>query len=435
MVSHDMVCDSAWRNMAALQAYRLLHGFAALPAATLAPFLQGRSRRISEGFKDYFGLVDRAASPVLWVHGVSMGESMVAAGFAVELRKKFPEHQIAFTTTHPDVHASFIKRRLADLVAYFPLDNLVAMRRIFDRWRPAAVFVAETDFWPEFSWQCRSRNIPLFLINGRISSKIADFYARFPGLAGLVFGAFSLLAVQARIDADRLLAIGVSADRIRVLGNMKADLTPQQQIDTEAFKNWIGGRKCLVLGSLHPAEFAQLKPAMQMLAEHGTALIVAPRNPSLAPGWLGDLQAIDSTAKLRSQLSTTSRSRILLLDTMGELAGIYCLADAAFVGGSLDPAVGGHNPLEVMQQRVPLIMGPHCRNFADIVAQLQETGGIRIVDSCQGFADAADLLLGASPDAGLMVQSADAVLAENRGCLQRTLQVILDTIDLHASSN
>lgn len=434
MANHAMVCDTAWRNLAALQAYRLLHGLAVLPTAALVPVLQKRSRRISEGFKDYFGLVDRAAKPVLWVHGVSMGESMVAAGFAGELRKRFPEHQIAFTTTHPDVHASFIKRRLADLVAYFPLDNLVAMRRIFDRWHPAAVFVAETDFWPEFSWQCSRRNIPLFLINGRISAKIADFYGRFPGLAGLVFDAFSLLAVQTKVDADRLLAIGVEADRIRVLGNMKADLTPQQQIDTEVFKHWIRGRRCLVLGSLHPAEFAQLKPAIQMLADHETALIVAPRNPSLAAAWLSELQAIDSSAQLRSKLSTALCSRILLLDTMGELAGIYRLADAAFVGGSLDPAVGGHNPLEVMQQRIPLIMGPHCRNFADIVAQLQETGGIKIVDDCQGFADAARLLLSASPDAGLMVQSADAVLAQNRGCLQRTIQVVLDAINLAASS-
>ena len=141
------------------------------------------------------------------------------------------------------------------------------MQRVFDRWRPQAVFVAETDFWPELSWQCRSRNIPLILINGRISEKIARFYQQFPAFAELVFPAFSLLAVQTSADAERLFYLGVTADRVKVLGNMKADLTPATAASLEPFRNWLGPRRCLVLGSLHPSELAVLQPSLPHFAK------------------------------------------------------------------------------------------------------------------------------------------------------------------------
>ncbi|HOI92435.1 MAG TPA: glycosyltransferase N-terminal domain-containing protein, partial [Candidatus Rifleibacterium sp.] len=377
----------------ALQAYRLLHGFAAMTGAAAAPVLSHYSRRVKNGFKDFFGQVQTATGPVLWVHGVSMGESMVAAGFVTELRKKFPAYQIAFTTTHPDVYANICKRGIADLTAFFPLDNLVAMQRVFDRWQPKAVFVAETDFWPEFSWQCRSRNIPLILINGRISEKIARFYQQFPAFAELVFPAFSLLAVQTSADAERLLNLGVTADRVKVLGNMKADLTPAAAASLEPFRNWLGPRRCLVLGSLHPSEFAVLQPSLSHFAESGVAVIIAPRNPANCDPWLKELQGVGLATGLRSGIDAGAASDILLLDSMGELAALYRLADVAFVGGSIDAAVGGHNPLEVMQQHVPLLMGPNCRNFADIVEQLKTADGIEIVADATQLQNAVKNLL------------------------------------------
>ncbi|HPT46590.1 MAG TPA: glycosyltransferase N-terminal domain-containing protein [Candidatus Rifleibacterium sp.] len=418
------------RARMALNAYRLLHGLAFIPAAASLPVLEHYSRRLATGLSDYLGNVPRAEKPTLWIHGVSMGESMVAAGFAAELRRHCPDYQIAFTTTHPDVYASFIKRKTADLVAYFPLDNLIAMRRIFDRWKPAAVFVAETDFWPEFSWQCHQRNIPLILINGRISEKIASFYKTFKGFSELVFSAYSLLAVQTPADAARLDQMGVDAAQIKVLGNMKADLTPQRNIDLQLVARWAGNRRCLVLGSLHPDEFKLLKPVFGKLLDRQTALIVAPRNPSHASNWLDELRQIDQGTMLRSQLGDKSAGSILLLDTMGELAGLYALADAAFVGGSLDSSVGGHNPLEVMQQHVPLVMGRHCRNFADIVEQLHASGGISLVGDAEQFATAMASLLLDAGSAEKMVAAADAVLEKNRGCLARTLEAALTAAHL-----
>lgn len=414
----------------ALQAYRLLHGFAAMTGAAAAPVLSHYSRRVKNGFKDFLGQVQTATGPVLWVHGVSMGESMVAAGFITELRRRFPAYQIAFTTTHPDVYASICKRGIADLTAFFPLDNLVAMQRVFDRWRPQAVFVAETDFWPEFSWQCRSRNVPLFLINGRISEKIARFYQQFPAFAELVFPAFSLLAVQTSVDAERLLSLGIAADRVKVLGNMKADLTPAAAASLEPFRNWLGQRRCLVLGSLHPSEFAVLQPALPHVAKSDTAVILAPRNPANCGLWLEKLKKAGIATGLRSNIDAGAASDVLLLDSMGELASLYRLADVAFVGGSIDAAVGGHNPLEVMQQHVPLLMGPNCRNFADIVEQLKSAGGIEIIADANQLQNAVKRLLADRGLASARVAAADAVLAASRGCLQRTIKALSEVVSL-----
>ncbi|MDD3147177.1 MAG: glycosyltransferase N-terminal domain-containing protein [Candidatus Riflebacteria bacterium] len=415
-----MAIELSARAFAALQTYRLLHGFVSMSAAASVPFLGKFSRRINIGFKDYLGFVTPAQKPVLWVHGVSMGESMVAAGFAAELKRRFPGFQIAFTTTHPDVYAGIVKRQQADIVAYFPLDNPVFMNRVFNRWKPSAVFVAETDFWPEFSWQCQKRNIPLLLINGRISEKIARFYRSFNGLGEVVFGAFALLAVQTTTDASRLLEIGARPDQIKILGNMKADLTPSSDVDLSAIKRWVNQRPCVVLGSLHPSEFKILQPAFRQFSENRVALIIAPRNPANGQKWQQELQNSGLNTCLRSALNTDCSSEVMILDTMGELASVYRLADAALVGGSIDQSVGGHNPLEVIQQHVPLLMGPNCRNFADIVSQLQSENGIGIVETAETFLNAVNRLLNDRNAAEEQVLAADGVLEESRGCLEKT---------------
>jgi 3-deoxy-D-manno-octulosonic-acid transferase len=352
-----------------------------------------------------------------------MGEAMVAYGFAAELKREFADCEIVFTSTHPDVIAGMRRRGLAAQTAYFPLDTPVGMQRIFERWHPRAVFVSETDFWPEFSTQCRQRRIPLYLINGRISSKIAAFYAHCPGLAEVVFSAYSLLAVQTDSDASRLLAIGVAPEHIAVLGNMKADLTiAPGSVDLSAFIAWIAGRRAVVMGSLHPGEFNMLLPVIKSQAAAGRAVIVAPRNPAFAAEWQQILFKHDVKSSLRSQ--GLASAQVLLLDSMGELAAVYSLAGAALVGGSLDGDVGGHNPLEVIQQSVPLLMGLNCRNFADLVAELAAAEAMISCRDGEDVENSVNRLLADSDFASAMIARAAAVLAANRGALARTMRLI-----------
>ncbi|MBU1108719.1 MAG: hypothetical protein KKB51_18730 [Candidatus Riflebacteria bacterium] len=412
------------RARTALAIYRLSFGVAGLAAAATVPWLSLYSRRVKEGFADFLGQVSRCdGRQIFWIHAVSMGEAMVAYGFVAELKREFKDCKIIFTSTHPDVIAGARKRGLASVTAYFPLDTQISMSRAFERWQPSAVFVSETDFWPEFSTQCRQRKIPLYLLNGRISISLAAFYQQFPGLSELVFSAYSLLAVQTETDASRLQMMGVESGRIAVMGNMKADLTVAPgSVDLNPFKNWFASRQAVVMGSLHPPEFKMLLPAIKSLAASGRALIVAPRNPAFAAEWQQILRGEGIETCLRS--GNIVSSSVLLLDTMGELAAVYALATVALVGGSLVGDVGGHNPLEVIQQSVPLLMGPNCRNFADLVGELKKADAMICCGDCTEVENAINRLLDNSDLAAAMTSRANQVLAANKGALFRTLQLI-----------
>ncbi len=428
--SQDMAADLrkklTVRARIALRLYRATMSSASALAELTSPMLKHCSRRVKDGLPHYQGQLPLPLKkPVLWVHGVSMGESMVAVGFATELRRRFPDYEIVFSTTHPDVKATVVKKDFAAAVAYFPLDNRRAISEALSRWNPAAVFVAETDFWPEFSFQCREQNIPLILINGRISSKICSFYKRFQGLAELVFQSFTLFSVQSSVDAERLLELGVDSSKIRITGNMKADLTvAASDVDLSSISAWVASRRLMIFGSLHPDEFAMLTPYLQALLEKIPALIIAPRNPENAEIWKKLLLQKSFSAELRSKVGTDSVSSILLLDSMGELAALYRLADIAFVGGSLNDKVGGHNPLEIVQQRVPLLMGPGFRNFNDIVEQLKGNAAIRIVASGEELVQCACEVVENAAVAENMVNHAQKVLENNSGAINRTIDLV-----------
>ncbi|MFZ5949070.1 MAG: 3-deoxy-D-manno-octulosonic acid transferase [Candidatus Rifleibacteriota bacterium] len=415
----------SFRARAELAAYQVLAGATALLGAGSVPVLRRYFNRIDEGFSDYLGTVKKPPKvPSIWVHGVSMGESLVAIGFASELRRLFPQMSLVFTSTHPDVIKNVKKRQIADVVAYFPLDTLVTMGRAFERFRPAAVFVAETDFWPIFSHNCARRGVPLMLVNGRISSKIAEFYRHAAGLAEVVFGAFTLFVVQTRLDRERLENIGVSPDKIKVVGNVKADLSGMgKPADLASVKKWQGTRRLVVFGSLHPAEFAMLLPVFKKLAAKNVAVLVAPRNIALIDEWQRVLIDAGLGAARRSAQSNEGSEPFMLLDTMGELASAYSLADAAVVGGSIDVKVGGHNPLEVMEQRVPLLLGPNTRNFADVVEQLQVEDGVRICSDADQFLAGIEGFLNNPGLAATTAERAFQVLQKNRGALAATLEL------------
>lgn len=414
----------SFREKAALLSYRAASLLAFALAFPLSPVLARCSRRVKDGYNDFLGkLQPQSDTRAIWVHGVSMGESMVAMGFIKEIRRRFPHQKILFTTTHPDVLANVKKSRLVEEAAYFPLDNPLAMKRAFSRWRPAAVFVVETDFWPEFSWNCRINNVPLILINGRISEKLAGFYTRFKGLAGLIFNSYRLMLVQSECDADRLVQCGANSSLINVLGNMKADLTADPpSVDDSFMGKWLAGRRCLIFGSLHPSEFAVMQKVIKNLAKD-SAVLIAPRNPANASVWQQKLVEDGLKASLRSSLPDSS-AEIMLLDTMGELAALYSHAEVAFVGGSINAGVGGHNPLEVICHKVPLIMGSDFRNFADIVDQLKKVGGISIIESPDQISEHIKKLMSDGTAAEKQAASAFEVLTAGRGVLEKTVKAV-----------
>lgn len=416
----------------ALTIYQSLFGMALMGAAAAAPFLAGRARRVREGLQEYFGgLPCPPAGPLVWVHGVSMGESAVAGALMDGLKRRAPHLRLGFTTTHPDVLATERRRKRADVAAYFPLDTWPGMARAFDRWNPVMAVVSETDFWPVFSRTCRARDIPLVLANGRISDKLHRFYTTFPAFGRAVFEPFSLLAVQSESDARKLRDMGAAPERIAVTGNAKVDLVaPAGTKVARRTAEWAGTSRLLAFGSLHPLEFDMFLPIFKRLCAEDRAcrLLVAPRNLSHVAAWDERLRAAGIDVIRRTSLDehvpASRGARVLLLDTMGELASLYGLSAGAFVGGSLDPSVGGHNPLEVLNQGVPLVMGPHVRNFADLVGELTAAGAMLQAGTADQVGDIlGDMSRSGEKRAGLL-SAADDVLKRHRGALARTLELL-----------
>jgi len=421
------------RDVFTLIFYQCLYGFSAMTGTVVTPVLAAKSRRVAEGFHDYLGnLPKNRGESLIWVHAVSLGESMVAAAFMDFIKRRHPGAKLGFTTTHPDVMAGVRRREKAPLNGYFPLDFFPFMIRAFKRFRPKAVVVCETDFWPLFSMICRLKKIPLILINGRLSDKLARFYSSFPSLGRLVFESFSLFCVQTPADKMRLESMGAPESRIQVTGNIKCDLVPASVKNIlEPLRKWKGDSRLSVFGSLHPSEFTAFEAFFRSIAsDSAMKVMIAPRDIKNAGNWQKRLAELGIKAVLRSEVESAGDAGFLLLDTLGELASLYFLADGAFVGGSLDPEVGGHNPLEVLHAGVPLVMGPHVRNFADIIDQLSEVDGIKTAHNAREAENHLRGFINFPQQSQRQIAAAKTVLELNQGAIRRTYDLVRPCLDL-----
>jgi 3-deoxy-D-manno-octulosonic-acid transferase len=408
--------------------YQTLFGAAVWGLSALTPLLSRIPGRLSQGFHHYFGGLPHppADKPLIWLHAVSLGESLVACALMEEIRRLYPEIAIGFTTTHPGVLATVRRRNLATCSGFFPLDFLPFMARAFQRWQPIAVILVETDFWPGFSWLCRRRRVPLLLANGRLSAKLAGFYAAIPPAAELVFPGFSHFAVISPIDRDRLLRLGVDPNRISVTGNMKIDVKPGGSTGfLRDLAVWKGTKSLAIFGSVHPSEFPVLLPVIAgLLVQTGVKCLLALRNPNLIATIEPHLKALGIGFLRRTSLPSSSPARCLILDTFGELSAAYSLADAAFVGGTIDATIGGHNPLEPMHFGVPVVVGPYHRNFQDVITELSASGGIVIAGDQPSILAALQNML-TNPEYRQQASKAvTSYLHANSGALARTMALL-----------
>jgi 3-deoxy-D-manno-octulosonic-acid transferase len=354
-------------------------------------FQMARHGKYRKGFGERLGRMPRRLQlppeheQGIWIHAVSVGEVLAVAGLVEELGRRFPRHRIFISTT-TDAGQALARRRFGEgNVFYFPMDFRFAIRPYLKALRPRMVVVAETEFWPNFLPLARANGARVAVVNARISDRSWPGYRWFRGLLRRLLANVDLFLAQTEEDAARLRDLGASADRVRVTGNLKFDIpVPAPPAIVEKVRESIaraGAGPALVCGSTVDGEEPLLLKAFEnVLVRHPRAVMVlAPRHPERFAAVAGLLEQMSIRFWKRSAWNGEPLlGGVLLLDTIGELAALYAIADIAFVGGSLVPR-GGHNILEPAQHGVAIVVGHHTENFRDIVSLFQSRDAVRVV--------------------------------------------------------
>ncbi|CAD5106517.1 lipid IV(A) 3-deoxy-D-manno-octulosonic acid transferase [Zestomonas carbonaria] len=401
-----------------------------LPLVGLRLFLRSRkapayARRIGERFASGLPVLEPGG---IWVHAVSVGESIAAAPMVRALLERHPELPITITCMTP-TGSERIQALFGDRVqhCYLPYDLPWAAGRFLDRIRPKLAVIMETELWPNHIHQCAKRGIPVALANARLSERSARGYARFAGLTRPMLGELSWLAVQTEVEAERFRQLGARPERVTVTGSIKFDLHIDPTLTERATAlraEWgIDGRPVWIAASTHAGEDEIVLDAhRQLLDRHPDALLIlVPRHPERFAGVHELCRQRNFATRRRSTGETVDgQTQVLLGDTMGELLFLYALADLAFVGGSL-VANGGHNLLEPAALGKPVLSGPHLFNFLEIAAQLREAGALLEVEEAPALAEALLRLWAEPASAQSMSDAGLSVLRANQGALERLL--------------
>jgi 3-deoxy-D-manno-octulosonic-acid transferase len=423
-------------------------GFWRIAVYLLLPYAIGnlvwRALRYSEywhRWPERFGFVARSSGRrTLWVHAVSVGEVRSAAPLVSALVERYPNHRIVVTTMTP-TGSKQVRDLFGDRVShcYVPYDFPDAVRRFFDRVRPEAAVIAETEFWPNIFAECGRRRIPLLLVNGRVSQASLRGYLRVPNIARAMLANADLLCAQTRVDAQRLRNLGAAPDLIHVTGNLKFDVEVPARLLEEARalrEHWGRERHVWIAASTHAGEERKVLEAhAELRRRYPTLLLVlVPRHPERF-GAVGTLtRRLGFAAALRSRTPSAlpPATDVLVGDTMGELQRLYAAADVAFIGGSLVPH-GGQNLLESCAVRVPVVFGPHMFHFEEISAMALERGAARQVHDVRGLVEAVALYFD-QPDLRRAAGSAaHTLVTDNRGALDRTLALVEEALRVVAS--
>jgi 3-deoxy-D-manno-octulosonic-acid transferase len=379
-----------------------------------------------------------AGRDVVWVHAVSVGETIAVKSLIRALRKRFPEKAIVLsnvTETGRSVAAGIPE---VDLCIYFPFDFSFSVNRLLADLKPCVLVVAETEIWPNLLKGTATKGIPAVLVNGRISDRSFGRYLALRRVFSKVLRNFSALCMQTAEDAERIREIGADPGKVVVAGNLKYDV-PSSAVDPEKLASLRrefmipSGLAVLTAGSTHQGEEEIVVETLSALApDRDVMLVLAPRHPERIPEVAGILQSRGIRFVVRSALGANSamlsKGEVLLVDTVGELMKFYSLSDIVFVGGSLLP-VGGHNILEPASLQIPVLFGPHMSNFREIAALiLRHRSGIQVGDG-RALTAAVSELLHDKEQCLLIGRNSAALFDENRGATDRMTEVIASCLE------
>ncbi|MGH0028317.1 MAG: 3-deoxy-D-manno-octulosonic acid transferase [Myxococcota bacterium] len=408
------------------------HSGAALAALVGAPALLGAaavSDRWRVGLRERLGAGDAVAGRPLWVHGASVGEILAAQHLVDALRDK--GHAVVASTNTP-TGRDVMRRTRPDVPCRIaPLDHPWCVSAALARVDPRALVLIETELWPSFIAGAARRGVPVVLVSARLSDRSFPRYQRIAPLLRRTLARLSAVGARTEVDRERFVALGVPEERVTVSGDLKLELETAPRPLADDLATALPDAPLLVAGSTHPGEEEAALAALSAVEEAGqrALLVLAPRHLERTDDVEAAVRGRGRTLHRRSRLPgrPLAAGEVLLLDTLGELASLYPRAAASFVGGSL-VTVGGHNVLEPVAARRPVVYGPHTGNVRHAVEILGECGaGLRVADAAELGAVWASLLL--DPAAATARGEAGwREMQRHRGSAARAAQLVVSTL-------
>jgi 3-deoxy-D-manno-octulosonic-acid transferase len=369
----------------------LIYRAATWIAELFAPaILRGRARRGKEDPKRLGERLGRASAPrpggtVVWLHGVSVGESLSLLPLIQTLRREHPDIGL-LVTSGTQTSATLLAERLPAGVVhqYAPIDGPRAARRFLDHWRPALAVFVESELWPNLLTSARRRGIKTALLSAKLSDSSARGWAFAPAMARTLLGGFDLLLAQDERAAERFIGFDVCADGLADL-KFGAEPLPADPGRLAALGAALKPRPVLLAASTHPGEEEVVLPGFRAVLEawagavRDPLLVIVPRHPERGAAIATLVQQQGFKAGLQSAGAAPGEHEVFVADALGELGLWYRLADLAVIGGSLIESLAGHNPLEPARLGCPFVSGPHVSNWTTAFIELELAEGTRLV--------------------------------------------------------
>ena len=320
------------------------------------------------GLREKFGFIKspfNKSDDIIMLHGVSVGEVIALENLAKKIKETFPNKKLVVTTGTKTGQEIAIKKyeEIADFITYFPFDIPFCVNRFLKRLNPSTVLIAETEIWPYFAYACNKRNVPVSIINGRISDSTFNSYLKVKFFFKQVFKNFTAVYTQSVEDKNKYIAVGTDENKVEVMGNLKFDVKRKEadiKIGQEGFR-------VIIAGSTHSGEDEIVLKSFKALKEKhaDSKLMIVPRHPQRFEDVANLLKSEGLIFGKRSLKNNFDEVDVIMIDTMGELSRLYALCYIAFIGGSFS-STGGHNPLEASIWEKPVISGNIVFNFKDV---------------------------------------------------------------------
>ena len=364
---------------------------------------------------------------VIMFHAVSVGEVLSLEKLIQQTHRTFPDYSIVLTTGTKTGQELAHKKysQIADYITYFPFDFPYAINNFLNKINPNMVIIAETELWPNFAIQCKKRNIPLVIINGRISDSSYGSYRLLKPFFKPVLNLYTKIYTQSELDNERFIALGNKPENTSVMANLKFDIE-KVDADIDLQKN---DYKIFIAGSTHSGENEiVIRTFSELRKKHSNLkMLLAPRHMERIPEIEKILQNYNFSVGYRSKNENFSDKDIIILDTFGELKKCYAISDIAFIGGSFNKT-GGHNPLEASIYNVPTITGPNIKNFRDIYGILTRANASKLVKNEKELFDTLDTLLSNNEKLTEMINSCKTVFDSQKGAIEFVIERIKEFI-------